>query len=40
MNSLIEQALQLPKEEKLALYYALQENLDDKLEEIALTEEQ
>ncbi len=31
MNTIIEQALQLPKEEKLELYFALQEDLDNTL---------
>ena len=29
MNTIIEQVLQLPKEEKLELYFALQEDLDN-----------
>ena len=41
MNTIIEQALQLPKEEKMELYYALQEDLDDELEDNdELTKEQ
>ena len=40
MNTIIEQALQLPKEEKLELYYALQENLDEEAGEEELTKEQ
>ncbi len=40
MNAIIEQALQLPKAEKLELYYALRENLDEEPEENTLTEEQ
>ena len=40
MNTIIEQALQLPKEEKLELYYALQENLDEEVGEEELTKEQ
>ncbi len=43
MSSLIEEALKLPKEEKVKLYYALQEDLefdDDILAEDELTPEQ
>ena len=40
MNTIIEQALQLPKAEKLELCYILQENLYDELEENTVTEEQ
>ncbi len=41
MNTIIEQALQLPKEEKLELYFALQEDLDnEQLEGDELTKEQ
>lgn len=40
MNAIIEQALQLPKEEKLELFYALQESLDDEIEGDELTKEQ
>lgn len=40
MNTIIEQVLQLPKEEKLELYFALQEDLDNELEQDELTKEQ
>lgn len=40
MNTIIEQALQLPKEEKLELYFALQEDLNNDLDEDELTKEQ
>lgn len=40
MSTIIEQALQLPKEEKLELYYALQEDLDEEVGEEELTKEQ